>query len=92
MKLDDEIFTDNTSVQLESHRKTSYHKVSQPSRLCGKPKHPVKVHVLSRIPCQGVTQVVIFTGIMKVTSYTDILDSALVLFLEHQFPMGHQFQ
>ena len=45
LKLSDVIFTDESSVQLESHRKTSYRKVGQPSRLCARPKHPVKVHV-----------------------------------------------
>lgn len=42
IELDDVIFSDESSVQLESHRKTSYHKVDQPSRLCGRAKHPVK--------------------------------------------------
>ena len=65
--LDDVIFSDESSVQLESHRKTSYHKIGQPSRLCGKPKHPVKVHVRGGISCQGATQVVTFTGIMNAT-------------------------
>ena len=45
LQLQDVIFTDESSVQLESHRKTCYHKVGQPSRLCGRPKHPAKVHV-----------------------------------------------
>ena len=29
----------------ESQRKTSYHKIGQPSRLCGRAKHPAKVHI-----------------------------------------------
>ena len=45
LQFDDVIFSDESSVQLESHRKTCYHKIGQPSRLCGRPKHPAKVHV-----------------------------------------------
>ena len=86
------IFSDESSVQLESHRKTSYHKVGQPSDLCGRPKHPVKVHVWGGISCRGATDVVIFTGIMNATCYTDILDAALVPFIEQHYPMGHHFQ
>ena len=33
-----------------------------------------------------------FTGIMKATRYTDILDASLVPFLEEHFPHGHRFQ
>lgn len=71
IELDDVIFSDESSVQLESHRKTSYHKVGQPSRLCGRAKHPVKVHVWSGIFSRGATQIVIFTGIMNATRYTE---------------------
>ena len=35
---------------------------------------------------------VIFTGIMNVTRYTDILDVALVPFIEAHYPSGHRFQ
>lgn len=34
LELNDVIFSDESSVQLESHRKTCYHKTGQPSRLC----------------------------------------------------------
>ena len=51
LDLDDVIFSDESSVQLEHHRKTSYHKIGQPCHLCGKPKHPVKVYVWGGISC-----------------------------------------
>ena len=92
LELDDVIFSDKSSVQLESHRKTSYHKVGPPLRLCGRPKHPVKVHVWGGISCRGATQIVIFTGIMNATRYTDILDASLVPFIETHYPSNHRFQ
>ena len=92
LEFDDVIFSDESSVQLESHRKTSYHKLGQLSRLCGRPKHPAKVHVWGGISARGATQVVIFTGIMNATRYTDILDASLIPFLENHYPAGHRFQ
>ena len=41
---------------------------------------------------QGATSVVIFTGVMNATKYTDILDAALVPFIEGHNPDGHRFQ
>ena len=92
LDLSDVIFSDESSIQLESHRKTSYHKFGQPSRLCTRPKHPAKVHVWAGISARGATQVDIFTGILNVTRYTEILDAALIPFIEKHYPMGHQFQ
>ena len=92
LDLSDVIFSDESSVQLESHRKTSYHKVGQPSRLCARPKHPAKVHVWAGISARGATQIVIFTGILNATRYTDILDAALLPFIENHYPTGHRFQ
>ena len=42
LELSDVVFSDESSVQLESHQKTCYHKIGQASRLCGKPKHSPK--------------------------------------------------
>ena len=92
LELNDVIFSDESSVQLESHRKTCFHKIGQPSRLCGRPKHPPKVHVWGGISARGATQVVIFTGIMNATCYTDILDVALFPFIESHYPSSHRFQ
>ena len=35
---------------------------------------------------------VIFSGIMNATRYTDILDGALVPFIEGHYPTSHRFQ
>lgn len=82
----DVIWTDECSVQLESHRKVTYHRKGEPSKMCRRPKHPPKVHVWGGISKQGATTVVIFTGIMNATRYTDILDA------EGHYPDGHRFQ
>ena len=92
LDLSDVIFSDESSVQLESSRKTSYHKVGQPSRLCARPKHPAKVHVWAGISACGATQIVVFTGILNATRYTDILDAALLPFIENHYPTDHRFQ
>ena len=92
LEFPDVIWTDECSVQLESHRKIVYHRRGEPSKLCGRPKHPYKVHVWGGISKHGATKIVIFTGILNATRYTDILDAALVPFIEGHYPDGHRFQ
>jgi len=45
LELSDVIWTDECSIQLESHRNIAYQKQGQPIRLAGRPKHPPKIHV-----------------------------------------------
>ena len=92
LQLDDVIWTDECTVQLESHRKTCYHKKGEPAPLAAKPKHPPKVHVWAGISARGATAVAIFTGIMIATRYTQILDKALLPFLSDHYADGHRFQ
>ena len=66
------IWTDECSVQLESHRKITYRKEGQPMKMISQPKHPPKVHVWGGISARGATALVIFTGILSATRYTDI--------------------
>ena len=75
------IWTDECSVQLESHRKINFHKQGQPLTMVSRPKHLPKVHVWAGISAKGATAVVIFTGILTATRYTDILDAALIPFI-----------
>ena len=63
----DVIYTDESTVQLESHRRHSYRKKGQPATLKPRPKHPTKVHVWAGISKKGATQIVIFEGIMDAT-------------------------
>ena len=44
-QFDNVIWTDECSVQLDSHRRLCFRKKLQPRRFKPKPKHPVKVHI-----------------------------------------------
>ena len=44
------------------------------------------------ISAKGATSVVIFTGILTATRYTDILEAALIPFIEDHYPEYHRFQ
>ena len=92
LKMDDVIFTDESTVQIKAHWKVIFRKAGHPIKLVAKPKHPQKVHVWAGISARGATSIVMFTGIMNTTRYTDILDASLVPFLEECFPHGHRFQ
>ena len=61
------LFTDESSVMLETHRKKCYRKIGAPRKLKPHPKHPMKVHVWGGISKQGATSIVIFMGIMTTT-------------------------
>ena len=92
LEMDDVIFTDESTVQIEGHRKVIFHKQGQPIKLVARPKHPQKVHVWAGISSKGATTIVMFAGIMNATRYTDILDTALIPYLEKHFPHSHRFQ
>ena len=79
-QFDDVIFTDESSVMLEVHRKKCFRQKGAPRKLKPRPKHPVKVHVWGGISKKGATSVAIFTGIMTAIRYTEILDAALLPF------------
>lgn len=64
---EDVIWTDETTVQLESHRRHSYRKKGEPAVLKPRPKHPTKVHVWAGISKKGKTPIVIFEGLMDAT-------------------------
>ena len=88
----DVIFTDESSVMLDRHRRKCYCKKCEPRKLKARPKHPVKVHIWGGISKRGATSVAIFTGIMTATRYTKILDAALLPFVQDVFPSGYRFQ
>ena len=58
----DVIWTDECSVQLESHRRHSYRKKGEHAVLKPCPKHPTKVHIWAGISRLGTTPIVIFEG------------------------------
>lgn len=65
------IWTDETSVQIETHKRLCYRKEGEPPRPKPRPKHPTKVHVWAGISKVGATHVCIFEGTMnqKVDQY-----------------------
>ena len=65
----DVIWSDETSVQLECHRRHSFRKQGQAPRLKPRPKHPVKVHVWAAISKRGATKVCLFEGKMNAVLY-----------------------
>ena len=86
----DVIWTDETTVQLESHRRHSFIKKGEPATLKPRPKHPIKLHVWAGISRKGPTPVAIFEGIMNAGFYVSILQTHLLPFLRHKFPDGHK--
>lgn len=46
----DLIFSDECSVNIEHSTRRSFHKVGEPRRLKGKPKHPLKVSLRLQFP------------------------------------------
>ena len=87
----DVIWTDETSVQLETHRRFCCRKNGLKPRNKPRPKHPVKVHVWAGISWNGATNVCIFEGIMNAERYIDILQKTLVPFIREKYPGGHRF-
>ena len=75
---DDVIWSDETSVQLECHRKHSFRKQGQPPKLKPRPKHAIKVHVWAAISKRGATRVCIFEGKMDASFYIEILTRFLL--------------
>ena len=70
----------NPMFKIELHHKVIFHKAGHPIKLVAKPKHPQKVHVWAGISARGATSIVMFTGIMNATWYSDVLDASLVPF------------
>ena len=83
---DDAIFSDETTVQLDTHCRCCYRKEGEKLRLKPHPKHPVKVHVWAGISKKGATSVCIFEGKMDAILYCEILQRTLVPFLTEKFP------
>lgn len=88
--IDDEfenvIWTDETTVQIETHKRYCYRKEGHKPRPKPRPKHPVKVHVWAGISKQGATKVCIFEGIMAAPLYCEILEKTLLPFINDKFP------
>ena len=85
------VWSDETTVQLETHRRFCCRKKGQKPRYKPRPKHPIKLHVWAGISYEGATKLCIFEGIMNAKLYTEILEKCLVPFLQRTYPNGHRF-
>lgn len=82
----DVIWSDESSIQLETHRRHCYRKIGSPPTPKPRAKHPVKVHVWAGISAQGATKICIFEGIMTAENYACILEQYLIPFIRQTFP------
>ena len=83
---DDAIFTDECSVEMESHARLTFRRSDQPAKQKGRPKHPYKVHIWGGISKRGTTGLLIFTGIMDSDFYMkEILGGTLMPFIKDHF-------
>ena len=85
---EDVVFSDECSVEQDSHGRLCFRRKKEPRKLKPCPKHPVKVHVWAGILHRGPTPVVIFTGALTSTRYCTILEQGLIPFLKDAFPAG----
>lgn len=83
---EDVIWSDESSIQLETHRRHCYRKKGSPPTLKPRAKHPTKVHVWAGISAQGATSICIFNGIMNAELYVNILQQFLIPFIQKKFP------
>ncbi|CAG2213127.1 unnamed protein product [Mytilus edulis] len=87
---DNVIFTDETTVKIQSSTRYSFRKEGEETQAKGKPKHPYQVHVWGGISRQGPTGLYIFTGIMDSVFYQEILNEQLLPFIQEKYPNGHR--
>ena len=88
---EDCIYSDETTVQLENHRRFCCSKTGQKPRYKPRPKHPVKVHVWAAISKKGRSGICIFDGCMDAPTYVNILEKTLLPMIKELFPDGHRF-
>ena len=84
-EFNDVLFTDECTVQLESHRKVTYHKEGEKSRYKARPKHPAKINIWGGISKRGTTSIVLFSGTLTATRYREVLDAALFPFIDRVY-------
>lgn len=87
---DNVIWTDECTVQMESHRRFCCRKVGCAPKPKPRPKHPLKVHVWAGISSQGRTAICVFDGIMDKHLFVNILNSSLLPSIGVLYPHGHR--
>ena len=89
---EDVLWTDESSVQLECHKRFCCRKEGEQPRPKPRAKHPVKVHVWAGIGWHGATKICFFDGIMDGAMYVRILQVALLPTLQRpEYEKGHSF-
>ena len=81
LSFEDVVYTDETTVQNEPHRRTCCYRKRQKPLYKPKPKHHVKVHVWAEISHRGRTNLCIFEGKMNAPLFISILRESLVPFI-----------
>ena len=87
----DIIYTDETTVQIETHRRTCIYKIGCKPRYKPKPKHPLKVHVWVDISQREKAGLCIFEGKMNASLFTSIFRSSFLPFIKDVYPDSHRF-
>ena len=80
----DVIWSDETTVQLETHKRYCCRKKGQKPKPKPRPKHPLKLHVWGGIP-------LMYVYLMDAELYVEILDQCLIPFVHGAYPNGHRF-
>ena len=88
---DDIIWSDESSIQLDCHRRYCCRKEGEKPQPKPRPKHPTKVYVWAGISKKGATGICIFEGTMDAILYCEKLRRTLLPFLEEKFPTSHKF-
>ena len=91
MTFENVVYTDETTVQIETHRQTCSYKRGCKPRYKPKTKHPLKVLVWAGISCRGRTGLCIFEGRMNAPLFVSILRASLLPFLRDIYPDSHRF-
>ena len=96
----DVIFSDECSVSIERSTRRSFHKVGEPRRLKGKPKHPLKVSFhfsifcsLGLVPSPSITRPLPFPylGILATLARCKQVRVVLLIFWEKNGRFRHDF-
>ena len=87
------IWSDESTIQLDTHRRFCCRKEGEKPRLKPCAKHPIKVHVWAGISKKGPTPICIFEGKMDAPLYCEILRKTFLPFLQNKFPEpnSHRF-
>ena len=86
----DVIFSDECTVQLESHSRICFRNQNEKRGLKQRPKHPIKLYIWGGISKRGATKLVMFSGIMNTNRLITVYEAGLLPFLRERFEHGHR--